>query len=68
MRAILKRIVQQKLLAIHRSFEKEIRCRSRLCLGRTLKALDEMQELMIQRSSWEEFVATVNRIVRPSHA
>ncbi len=54
MRAILKRIVQQKLLAIHRSFEKEIRCRSRLCLGRTLRALDEMQELMIQRSSWEE--------------
>ena len=24
--------------------------------------------LQAQRSSWEEFVATVNRIVRPSHA
>ena len=24
--------------------------------------------LKAQRSSWEEFVATVNRIVRPSHA
>jgi len=54
MRSILKRIVQKKLIAIHRAFEKEIRCRSRLCLGRTLTALDDMHELMIRRSSWEE--------------
>jgi len=50
---ILKKSVHQKLLGILRSLEKEIRCRGRLCLGRTMAALDATSELMVLRSSWE---------------
>ena len=54
MRLILKENAHRKLLALHRALEKEIRCRGRLCLGRTLGALDAMHELMVARSSWME--------------
>ena len=54
MRLILKENAHRKLLAIHRALEKEIRFRSRLCLDRTMAALDAMHELMVKRSSWEE--------------
>ena len=53
MRLILKKSVHQKLLEIHRALEKEIRYRGRLCLGRTMAALEAMPELMVRRSSWE---------------
>jgi hypothetical protein len=54
MRLILKKSVHQKLIGIQRALEKEIRWRGRLCLGRTMAALDAMPELMVSRSSWEE--------------
>ena len=53
MRMILKKSVHQKLLGILRALEKELRCRRRLCLGRTMTALEVMPELMVRRSSWE---------------
>lgn len=53
MRMIMKKSVHQKLLGILRSLEKEIRYRGRLCLGRTMAALDTTSELMVLRSSWE---------------
>ena len=53
MRMILKKSVHQKLLGILRSLEKEVRYRGRLCLGRTMTALDATAELMVRRSSWE---------------
>ena len=54
MRLILKKSVHQKLLEIHRALAKELRWRGRLCLGRTMAALDAMPALMVSRSSWEE--------------
>ncbi|MFH0984614.1 MAG: hypothetical protein V1882_03650 [Candidatus Omnitrophota bacterium] len=53
MRLILKKRVHHQLLGILRALEKEIRCRGRLCLGRTMTALEAMPELMVRRSSWE---------------
>jgi len=53
MRLILKKSVHQELLGIFRELEKEVRCRSRLRLGRTMAALESMPELMVRRDSWE---------------
>ena len=53
MRMILKKSVHQKLLGILRALEKELHCRGRLCLGRTMTALEATSELMVRRSSWE---------------
>ena len=54
MRLILRKRAHQRLLRIHRSIGKEIRCLGRMRFGRTMTALDVMQELMIRRDSWEE--------------
>lgn len=53
MRMILKKSVHKKLLGILRALEKEIRYRGRLCLGRTMTALEATAELMVRRNSWE---------------
>ena len=54
MRLILRKRAHQRLLRIHRALGKEIRCLGRMRFGRTMAALDVMQELMIRRDSWEE--------------
>ncbi len=54
MRLILRKRAHQRLLRIHRSIGKEIRCPGRMRFARTMAAFDVMQELMISRSSWEE--------------
>ncbi len=54
MRLILRKKTHQRLLRIYQALGKESRFRSRLCFGRTMRALDAMHELMTRRSSWEE--------------
>ena len=54
MRLIMRKKAHQRLLRINRLLEKEIRCRGRMRFGRTLAALNEMEEQMIRRCFWEE--------------
>jgi len=60
---ILFRLEDRGLIAgrwLEKDGERRRRCYRLTPAGRTF--------LQAQRNSWEEFVATVNRIVRPSHA
>ena len=52
MRKIMTEKTQRKLLKMHKALGKEIRWRSRLCMGRTLALLSDMHELVIRWDSW----------------
>ena len=53
MRKILTEKTHRKLLRMYRALGKEICWRSRFGYGKTLNILSAMEELLIQRDSWE---------------
>ena len=53
MRKTLTVKTHRKLLRMYRALGKETRWRSRFGYGKTLNILSAMNELLIQRDSWE---------------
>ena len=50
----------KKLLSMYQALGKEIRWRSRFGYGRTLKLLPAMENLLIERKSWEKYAGKEN--------